>query len=72
MDYAGDSLFALRRNHHLPLKMELPQLQSILWQLAKAIKYLHDRDIVHGDIKLENILMQEVPVELVLGLREAV
>lgn len=60
MDYAGDSLFSLRRNEILPKKLTLLELKPILYQLVAAVKYLHDRNIVHGDIKLENVLVINV------------
>jgi serine/threonine protein kinase len=58
MDYAGDSLFSLRKNGKIPTIMPEEQIVSILGQIVNAVAYLHGRDIVHADIKLENILYQ--------------
>lgn len=30
---------------------------SVMWDIAKAVKHMHDRSIVHGDIKSRNILL---------------
>lgn len=30
---------------------------AVMWDIAKAVKYMHDRSIVHGDIKSRNILL---------------
>ena len=31
----------------------------LFWQVASAIKYMHDKNIAHFDVKLENILLDE-------------
>ncbi len=30
---------------------------DIMWQIAEAVRYIHSRSIIHGDIKSENILL---------------
>ncbi|GAB4566670.1 MAG: hypothetical protein Tsb0020_18590 [Haliangiales bacterium] len=30
---------------------------DIIWQIAEALRYIHDQSIIHGDIKSENILL---------------
>jgi len=32
--------------------------------LAQAIKYLHDRCVIHRDIKLENVLIRDGNIKL--------
>lgn len=27
------------------------------WELTKAVEYLHSKDVVHGDLKLDNVLV---------------
>lgn len=34
-------------------------IKKVLFQISKAIEYLHDSKISHGDIKLENILLDK-------------
>jgi len=34
---------------------------DIIWQIAEALRYIHSRAIIHGDIKSENIFMTRTP-----------
>ena len=47
-------------------KMSVPfsigQIKRILLQLLSAVKYLHDNFVMHRDLKLSNVLMNEVGV----------
>jgi serine/threonine protein kinase len=52
MDYAGESLFALRKNCKIPSILPEEQIIDVLGQLISAVSYLHGRGIVHADIKL--------------------
>ncbi len=58
MDFAegGDLLQYLMSKREL----DLLRIQSYFKQLCLAVQYLHDMGLVHGDIKLENILLIEV------------
>ena len=40
------------------------ELKKILWQIAQAISCLHKENIIHGDIKAQNILMCDGIVKL--------
>lgn len=57
MDFAegGDLLQYLMEKRSL----DLPLIESYFRQLCSAVQYLHSLGLVHGDIKLENILLTE-------------
>eukprot|EP00439_Symbiodinium_sp_Y106_P019635 s3830_g2.t1 len=42
------------------------QVAKLIRQLARALRYCHDRGIIHRDIKPENILFVEVEVEVMV------
>lgn len=47
--------------------MKEPFIQRILYQTLSALESLHQRNIVHNDIKLDNLLIQSInPVHVVL------
>jgi serine/threonine protein kinase len=52
----GDELY----NHLLKNgRMEVPQVQKIFTQLVGAVSYVHAKQCVHRDLKLENILLDK-------------
>jgi tRNA A-37 threonylcarbamoyl transferase component Bud32 len=34
---------------------------DVMWQIGEAVRYIHSRAIIHGDIKSENILLTRAP-----------
>jgi serine/threonine protein kinase len=34
---------------------------DVIWQIAEALRYIHNQGIIHGDIKSENILLTRTP-----------
>lgn len=67
MEYCprGD-LYEYLMNHTLTV----PVVQNIFRQLANVLLYLHQHDIAHRDVKLENIFLRDEPIKensLVLG-----
>lgn len=67
----GPDLFEyLRANNY---RLPEVQVQRIIHELLQGVSYLHERGIVHRDLKLENIIMSDdtdsaVPVIVDFGL----
>ena len=40
-------------------RLKETEVQKLLLQIGNAIAYCHQKDIVHRDIKMENILLNE-------------
>jgi protein-serine/threonine kinase len=58
----GGDLFDVATAHRNLLSP--PLLRRIFAELVGAVRYLHERRIVHRDIKLENVLVNLTPAEL--------
>ncbi|KAK7398296.1 hypothetical protein QQX98_012325 [Neonectria punicea] len=58
----GGDLFDVATTHRAVLQE--PLLRRIFAELVGAVSYLHQRRIVHRDIKLENVLVNLTPTEL--------
>ncbi|KAI2643378.1 kinase-like protein [Xylaria nigripes] len=59
----GGDLFDVALNYQDSLKA--PLLRRIFSEIVGAVAYLHERKIVHRDIKLENVLVNLTPTELI-------
>ncbi|KAF7548246.1 hypothetical protein G7Z17_g7184 [Cylindrodendrum hubeiense] len=58
----GGDLFDIATAHREVLRESL--LRRIFAELVGAVSYLHERRIVHRDVKLENVLVNLTPAEL--------
>jgi serine/threonine protein kinase len=58
MPLADTDLYKFMKKHPVGIKNKT-LLLKICWQLACAIGFLHSRNIIHGDIKLSNVLMKD-------------
>ena len=36
-----------------------PETRYFMWQLLKATKYMHDRKVIHRDLKLGNVFIDK-------------
>lgn len=64
---AGGDLFELVEKHRSCLSLSL--VRRIFADVVTAVCYLHQNDVVHRDIKLENVLV-DVPVPQLLSLAD--
>jgi eukaryotic-like serine/threonine-protein kinase len=49
----------LREGGKLPAKVAC----DIMWQISDAVRFIHSRQILHGDIKAENIFLVRTPAQ---------
>lgn len=47
---------------HPEFKFEVMEIKSIVWQLILGLDYIHDKAIIHGDLRPSNILMTSTGV----------
>jgi len=55
------SLYKWYRSAHILMKDHDFIVTSIMLSIAKSIKYCHDKNLVHGDIKPDNVMMVTGP-----------
>lgn len=61
MEYGGSPLHRFIEDERFDYRMEL--LPEVLWQILNGLVYLHKHNVVHRDIKPDNILIDEWIVE---------
>ena len=52
----GDLWTFINKHQHLPEK----SVRKIITNICKGINYIHQKDVLHRDLKLENILLINV------------
>lgn len=57
MEYMDYTLQRLIHSQQVPLTEQM--IQFVLYQLLSAINYMHSADIIHRDMKPENILINK-------------
>lgn len=40
-------------------ELKMSQRRFMIWELARALQYIHCKDIVHRDVKLDNVLVAD-------------
>ena len=58
--YGSDLYESVLNNQFISHGLKPIQIHSIFKQLAKTIKVVHDADIIHKDIKCENLLLRKM------------
>lgn len=59
MEYVGGSSLHNHLKKRPNRKLEEPEARRIFKQILQAIEHLHERNVCHRDIKLENILLDD-------------
>lgn len=63
VEYGGKESLLEYVKHNYPLSID--RVRDISFQLIKAISYIHDKNIVHRDIKLQNVLINQDKIKLI-------
>lgn len=63
VEFGGEESLLEYVKHNYPLSIE--RVRDISLQLIRALAYIHDHNIVHRDIKLQNVLIHENHIKLI-------
>ena len=65
MSFGGNASLKQLLKQKKDRKLKLDEAREIFGALIKAVRYLHGQNIIHRDIKLENILLDNNQVRLI-------
>ncbi|QLQ78136.1 hypothetical protein HG537_0A03830 [Torulaspora globosa] len=51
-------------------KLEVSVIQRLFSELVMAVKYLHDNNVIHRDLKLENVLLK-FPLDAIIDMKDS-
>ena len=63
MEYVSD--VSLRQYIKSKRYLEENDARSIFRQIMLAVNYIHDRNVIHRDLKLENVMIDKDVVKLI-------
>lgn len=65
MSFGGNTSLKQLLKQKKDRRLKLDEARDIFGSLIKAVRYLHGQNIIHRDIKLENILLDNHQVRLI-------
>jgi serine/threonine protein kinase len=58
-DYVAINYSLLRSQQHPDFRFSIPLIRHYFIELIESVNYLHSQNIVHRDLKMENLLLDD-------------